>query len=216
MFSDLSCKTRVVAAAVATAATLFSAGCNADQSTDSSNPTSVPGSREVAGSSAATTVVEPRTDFNDADVAFLEMMYPHHAQAIEMAKMVASRSQNPKVLELGTGVEAAQQPEMAQISMLLVSFGKPVPSDGMDHSGADHQGGGMMKPDEMQALADSAGVDFDRMFLTMMIEHHRGAVEMANTELASGSNTEVKQLAEAVVSAQQTEIGQMNALLSEI
>ncbi|MBJ8347049.1 DUF305 domain-containing protein [Antrihabitans sp. YC2-6] len=212
MLSDLCSKTRVFAAALATTATLFSVGCNADQSTDSSNTTSVP----TIGSSASTTIsAEPHSDFNDADVAFLELMYPHHAQAIEMAKMVTSRSQNPKVLELATGIEAAQQPEMAQISTVLVSFGKPAPIAGMDHSGADHGGGGMMNRDDMQALADSSGVDFDRMFLTMMIEHHRGAIEMANVELADGRNAEVKQLAEAIVSAQQAEIGQMNALLAE-
>ena len=100
---------------------------------------------------------------------------------------------------------------MATITTLLASFGRPAPgATSMDHSG---HGGGMMSDQQMRDLEATSGADFDRMFLTLMIEHHTGAIEMANTELAGGVNTDAKALASAIVSAQQAEIDRMRTML---
>ena len=80
--------------------------------------------------------------------------------------------------------------------------------DGMDHASAE----GMMDTTEMAALMASSGPEFDALFVDMMIRHHEGAIAMAETVLAEGTDPEVKTLAEGVIGAQQAEIAEMKAL----
>ncbi|MCP9623066.1 DUF305 domain-containing protein [Nocardia otitidiscaviarum] len=170
---------------------------------------------QAVGDDATTSVAAAtRSDFNAADVEFLQMMYPHHAQAVEMAKLVPGRTQNQELIALAQAVEQAQAPEMRQISTLLVSFGKPAPGAGGGHAG---HGGmpGMMSPEQMTALELASGAAFDEKWMTMMIEHHQGAIAMAETELAQGVNAEAKQLAEAIITAQRIEIDQMRKMLGQ-
>ncbi|MFE7800525.1 DUF305 domain-containing protein [Nocardia sp. NPDC057440] len=202
-------RTRITVAVAATAAALFAAGCGNDDSG------SMPGMEHGSPSSAAATSTRPaaRTDFNAADVTFLQMMYPHHAQAVEMAKLVPGRSGNQQLLALATEVEKAQAPEMQQISTLLESFGQQAPAAAGGHTGHDMEG--MMTPEQMSSLHAASGVEFDRQWMTMMIDHHAGAIAMANTELATGANPDAKALAGAIVTAQQAEIGVMRAMLGQ-
>ncbi|TSD93803.1 DUF305 domain-containing protein [Skermania sp. ID1734] len=213
MFLTRAKSLAVMGAAAVTALTLAGCGNNSDNAT---TPTSMPSMSMPGMSHASTGSSAPpqaqRTDYNDADVTFLEMMYPHHAQAIEMAKLVPSRSQNQQIKDLAANIEKAQGPEMQQFASLLRSFGKPAPTTGMGDMGG--QMNGMMNPDQMKALQAASGAEFDKMFLTMMIEHHKGAIDMANTELANGVNADVKKLAASIVSDQQAEITQMQKLLA--
>jgi uncharacterized protein (DUF305 family) len=153
-----------------------------------------------------------RSDFNDADVTFLQMMYPHHAQAIDMAKLVAGRSQNQQVITLAQNIEKAQGPEMTQMTGLLESFGKPAPAAGTGHTGMDMPG--MMSAEQMTSLEGLSGAEFDRMWLQMMIDHHTGAIDMSNTELRDGSNPDVKKMAQAIIANQEAEITQMRGMLN--
>ncbi|MFE3444423.1 DUF305 domain-containing protein [Nocardia sp. NPDC059180] len=198
-------RTRLLIAVAAVALTV--AGCSDDSTTATESTTSA----------AATTTSSTRTDFNDADVAFLQMMYPHHAQAVDMAKMVPSRTQNPQLLALATAIEGAQAPEMQQITALLESFGKPAPTAGEhgEHGGHGAQMPGMMTPEQMTALENATGAEFDRQWIQMMIEHHTGAIDMANTELADGVNADTKALATTIIAAQQVEIDQMRQMLGQ-
>ncbi|MFI6868467.1 DUF305 domain-containing protein [Nocardia sp. NPDC050406] len=198
---------RVKLAAVTgiSALALIAAGCGDDSG---STPETTHHSTTTSASAAT------RTDFNKADVTFLEMMYPHHAQAVEMAKLVPTRSQNQQLIALAKSVENAQAPEMRQISTLLVSFGEPAPGEG-GHGGHGSMPG-MMSPEQMTALELASGPAFDKKWLDMMIEHHQGAIGMANTELAEGVNPEAKALAQAIVTAQQTEIDQMRTMLAQL
>lgn len=152
---------------------------------------------------------------NATDVEFAQQMIPHHTQAIEMAQMVPDQDVTPELVELAEAIEAAQQPEIDQLTGMLERWGEQVPTTGSDeHNGHDaDQMGGMMSADDMQALADSSGDEFERMWLTMMIEHHQGAVTMAETELADGANDEAQALAQEIIDAQETEIAQMEQLL---
>ncbi|MBC2642872.1 MULTISPECIES: DUF305 domain-containing protein [unclassified Rhodococcus (in: high G+C Gram-positive bacteria)] len=187
--------------AAATGAALVLTGCG----TDSAGTSSTSG---VSTSVAAASQVQ----FNDADIAFLNGMYPHHAQAVEMAGMVADRTGNADVVALAAAIEAAQQPEMDRMTTWLQQWGQPVPTSdmsGMHHGGDD----GMMSADQMDTLTALSGAEFDRQWLTMMIEHHAGAIDMANTELANGENPEARQMASDIVTAQQKEIADMQALL---
>ena len=166
----------------------------------------------IVGALRAAASAATRTDFNDADVTFLQMMYPHHAQAVEMAQLVPGRSQNQEVLTLAANIENAQGPEMAQISALLTSFGKPAPTPDAGHMAAMP---GMMAPDQMNTLKGLSGKEFDRMWLQMMIQHHTGAITMSDTEIASGANPDAKILAHQIITNQQAEIDQMNSLLAQ-
>ncbi|MEU2039267.1 DUF305 domain-containing protein [Nocardia niwae] len=154
-----------------------------------------------------------RAEFDDADVTFLQMMYPHHAQAVEMARLVPSHTDNAQLRALATQVEQAQAPEMQQITALLQSFGKPAPTTSEGHGG--HGMPGMMSAEQMAALRAASGPDFDRQWLTMMIEHHQGAIDMSETELSNGRNADAKALAEAIIAAQRAEIEQMRTMLGQ-
>jgi uncharacterized protein (DUF305 family) len=84
---------------------------------------------------------------------------------------------------------------------------------GMDHGGMDHSGG-MMSEDDMSALMASSGAEFDRLFLEQMLAHHRGAVEMAVTEVAEGRDPEALAMAEDIRDTQTAEIQEMEQLLA--
>ena len=224
MFSStIAIKTTVLTAAVAAA--LAVAGCSDNTSNTSSSPTissstgmsgSMPG-MDHGGSSASEAPSATRTDFNAADVMFLQMMYPHHAQAVDMAKLVPSRSQNQQLITLAQNIEKAQGPEMTQMTALLTSFGKPAPSAEMSGHDMPGMGGmpGMMSAEQMNNLTGLSCKAFDQMWLQMMIDHHSGAIDMSNTELRDGTNPDAKKLAQAIIANQQAEITQMRGMLGQ-
>ena len=148
-------------------------------------------------------------DFNKADVSFAQDMIPHHRQATEMADMAESRTQNADVLELASKITAAQQPEIDLMSGWLTSWGEDVPGE---MSGMDGMPG-MMSNEDMAALEESTDAEFDQMFLTMMIEHHESAIEMAKTEEEEGKNKDAITLAQKIQKDQAAEIRTMEALL---
>lgn len=224
MFSStIAVKSTVLAAAVAAA--LAVAGCTdttSDTATSStvSSSTGMSGSMpgmDHGGSSASAAPRGTRTDFNDADVMFLQMMYPHHAQAVDMAKLAPSRSQNQQVITLAQNIEKAQGPEMTQMTGLLTSFGKPAPTAEMSGHDMPGMGGmpGMMSAEQMTNLTGLSGRAFDQVWLQMMIDHHSGAIDMSNTELGDGTNPDAKKLAQAIIANQQTEITQMRGMLGQ-
>ncbi|GGM09747.1 DUF305 domain-containing protein [Nakamurella endophytica] len=196
-------------------------------------------------SSSSTSAGAGDSTHNDADVMFVQMMIPHHQGAIAMAQLAASRASNQQVKDLAATIEAAQGPEIEQMTAWLQAWGVSTSTadmssstaasseGGMDHGGMDHGGmtmgkdgdmgsstamsmPGEMTDEQMQALEAATGPEFDRMFLQMMIEHHTGAVEMAQTELEQGSNSDALQLAESIKSSQTEEIATMQQLLQSL
>lgn len=162
------------------------------------------------------------TTFNAADVTFAQEMIPHHSQAVKMASLAATRAQDPTVKKLAAQIAAGQGPEIETMQGLLEAWGQPLVPDmeGMDHSAmapedmADMSADmpGMAGDDDLQALSAAKGAEFDRMFLTMMIEHHRGALQMAKTERADGKDPQALALAEDIETAQLGEIKKMQKL----
>ncbi|MFG3214372.1 DUF305 domain-containing protein [Streptomyces tendae] len=153
---------------------------------------------------------------NAQDVAFAQGMIPHHRQALEMARLAPDRSASAEVEDLAARIEKAQDPEITTMTGWLTAWGEEVPEPmaGMDHSA--HSGmPGMMGDEDMAKLKDASGRAFDTMFLTMMVEHHEGAVEMAATEQAEGRYAPAKALADDIVTAQNAEITEMNKLLGK-
>jgi uncharacterized protein (DUF305 family) len=152
---------------------------------------------------------------NADDVAFAQQMIPHHSQALDMAKLVPSRSTNPKVIDLASRIEKAQDPEIQQMRGWLTGWGATPGTTQESMPGMDHDMPGMMSDADMQKLDQAKGPEFDKMWLDMMIKHHQGAVEMAKTELGKGSNADAKALAQKIIDAQQAEITEMQGLLSQ-
>lgn len=151
------------------------------------------------------------SDFNDADVTFAQDMIPHHKQAVMMSKMAVKNASSPRVKDLAKKIAAAQGPEIETMQGWLKDWGKP--EDGS--MGGMTKGGmaGMMSNGDMKSLMGAKGAAFDKMFLTMMIAHHKGAIEMAQTEQKDGENADAKALAEDIEKAQTDEMALMKKVL---
>jgi uncharacterized protein (DUF305 family) len=160
---------------------------------------------------------DPSAEHNAADVTFAQQMIPHHEQAIVMAELAESRAESRDVRSLATAIEAAQGPEIAIMTGWLESWGEDVPDSimgGNDHGAMDHGDmPGMMSEEQMATLEDASGAEFDELFLRMMIEHHEGAIEMAQIEQADGAYPAAIAMAEEIEATQAEEIELMEGLL---
>lgn len=156
-------------------------------------------------------------EFNDADVTFAQQMIPHHQAAIQMAEMAQARSQNQQIKDLANRIETAQQPEIQTMTGWLQAWGKPVPTVGPgmmpNMPGGMPNMPGMPSSQDWSRMMGMSGPQFDRMFLQMMVAHHQGAVAMAQTEQAQGSNPDAKRLARDIETSQTEEISQMQQML---
>ena len=192
-------------AALAVAAALILVGCA--NTTDSG---SMPGMNHGSDSSAST-----EADFNNADVMFAQMMIPHHEQAIEMADMLLAKDGiDSDIVTLAEDIKAAQQPEIDQMEEWLQAWGADMGDmGGMGGMGHDD---GMMSDDYMAAFQDATGAEASRLFLEQMIEHHEGAIDMAQNEVDNGQNADAIDMAESIIDTQTAEIAQMEQLLTEL
>lgn len=193
-------------ATVAAALALGVAACGADDDGGAVSAEQEQGSSSASGGEEAA--------HNDADVEFAQMMIPHHEGALEMAEMALEKAESPEVKDLAERIEAAQGPEIETLRQWLEEWGEDAEADG-DMGGMDHGGSGMMSSEEMDELESLEGAEFDQQFLTMMKEHHEGAVEMAETELEDGEYPPALELAQQIIDAQEAEIEEMDQLLSE-
>ena len=173
-------------------------------------------SNATGSGTGATTAAAAATSFNDADVTFASGMIPHHEQAIAMADIALDPKvgASAKVVDLATRIKQAQDPEIKLMAGWLKAWNKPAAmasSGGHAMSATD----GMMTDTEMTGLGAARGTTFDRMFYEFMIQHHQGAVTMAETVKTAGKNAEVKTLADQIIKAQRAEITEMQASLGK-
>lgn len=167
------------------------------------------------------------TEHNAADVSFASGMIQHHAQALAMVDLTMGRDLDPEVTALAEEVRAAQAPEIELMVDWLGDWDEEVPETVRDHANAGHGDSGaevdhevdhgdmpgMMSADDMEALEDASDAEFEDLWLTMMIEHHEGAVVMATTETSDGQYEPAVDLASEIVEAQAAEIETMKGLL---
>ncbi|WP_405632304.1 DUF305 domain-containing protein [Streptomyces sp. NBC_00016] len=210
---------RAALTAAAVTAALVLAACGNDSSNDS-------GSGHTGGHSSASSSTSADATagaHNAQDVSFAQGMIPHHQQALEMAELAADRASSAGVKGLASRIEEAQGPEIRTIGGWLTSWGEDVPTSsdsttepmpGMDHSAGSGMPG-MSDGSDMDELDKASGTDFDTMFLTMMIDHHEGAVAMATTEQSKGMYGPATSMADDIVTAQTAEIAEMNKLLGK-
>ncbi|MGI9194982.1 MAG: DUF305 domain-containing protein [Candidatus Nanopelagicus sp.] len=149
-------------------------------------------------------------EMKSSDAMFLQMMIPHHEQAIVMSDLALKISKTPQILNLAKQIKAAQNPEITQMKNWLrdAGFGED-PGHSMDGMG------GMLSVKELELLAKSSGKSFDKLFLVGMIEHHQGAIQMVNM-ISNSSNPEVKSFGQSIVQTQSLEIELMNDLLKNL
>jgi len=201
--------TRTIALATTAAiATILLAGC-------APAPSGMPGNGmgpNASSSPAAPSSPSTSDAHNNADAMFAMMMIPHHQQAIEMADMIITKNGiDPQIIELAQKIKDAQQPEIAQMQGWLEAWGVGDPNDMMDDM--DH-GTGMMSDGDMSELQSATGTDAGRIFLTQMIQHHEGAIDMATDEVEDGQNPAAVKLAKTIITSQTAEIEVMTGLLN--
>ena len=155
--------------------------------------------------------------YTDADVSFMQGMIPHHQQALEMTALVRQHAVTEAVQRMALRMEISQRDEIALISAWLADRGETIE---MSNMGAmQHEMMGMLTPEQMQTLSETRGMDFDRLFLEGMIQHHRGALAMV-TELFSTSGaaqeSTIFKFAEEIDADQLMEIERMQGLLNQM
>lgn len=160
---------------------------------------------------------------NPQDVTFAQHMIPHHQQAVEMSDIMLAKTEiNPQVIALANQIKAAQGPEIAQLQDWLSQWGAPTAPEmpGHDHHGSSHGSlpgmDGMMSAQDMDALKNAQGTEAAKLFLTQMIAHHEGAISMAATESSSGQFPAAVTMAKSIISTQQKEIDDMQAMLGAL
>jgi uncharacterized protein (DUF305 family) len=179
-----------------------------------------PGKRSKTVAPAATAAPK-RTPF-DADVTFMQGMIHHHAQAVEMVDLLRTRGESRELRAFGERIAISQSDEIRFMKDWLDERGKPaVP--GHDH--ANHTGmaampmmPGMLTPEQMAALARAKGAEFDRLFLTGMIQHHIGALVMVEDLFdtpGAGQDAVLYDFATDIDNTQRAEIDIMRGMLKE-
>ena len=204
--------------AAASAVVLGLAACGSDAGDES-----MLGMNTSSAPSTSSTAAQDR-EHNEADVMFAQMMIPHHTQAVEMSEIALGKDGvDERVLELAQRIKDEQAPEIEQLTGWLEAWGAEVPDmsmgsmggmEGMDHGGSSMSG--MMSEEDMKVLEDADGPTASGLFLEQMIEHHTGAIEMAQTELNDGQNPQALELAQTIIDAQQAEISEMEDLLADL
>jgi uncharacterized protein (DUF305 family) len=151
-----------------------------------------------------------------ADVRFMQDMIGHHAQAIEMAALVPGRGAGDALARLAGKIDISQRDEIAMMERWLRERGQAVPDEDRVHS---MRMPGMLSPEQMATLDAAGGSDFERLFLTFMIAHHRGALQMVETLFASpgaGQDSEIFRFATDVDADQRDEIWVMQTMLDSM
>lgn len=160
-----------------------------------------------------------QASYTASDVAFMQHMIVHHQQALDMAVLVKERTNTEELVDIAGRIEASQADEIAFMKGWLTERGEPVEDPAMKGHGAHmhHMMAGMASPEAMKALAAAKGVDFDRQFLTLMIAHHEGAVEMVEKLLdedGTAADPVLYQFVGDIDSEQTGEIERMDKLLA--
>ena len=213
--------TRPTSAALAVTTALLLTACGGGDDTATSGSS---GGGAHHGATAPSAGADRSATGNDADIAFLTGMVPHHEQAVEMSDVVLAADPPAAVAALAQQVKAAQAPEIEQMEQMLTDLGHDTgdghASDGHASDGHASDGsmqhGGMMSDADMAELMDATGTDAARRYLSAMIAHHEGAIGAAETEVANGKYPPAVELAQQIAEDQAAEIAEMESLLASL
>jgi uncharacterized protein (DUF305 family) len=209
----------------ASAPTDFLRSSGRPQQTNPANPVVVqpgaPGkpSKTLPPSTRAT--LPPRSQ---ADVEFMQGMIMHHSQAVEMTALIASHTENKDLRSLGARISSSQSDEINLMRRWLGARGEPVSKGKPEMPGMDMPREkmalmpGMLTPEQMEALRRAKGTEFDRLFLTGMIQHHNGALTMVKDlfdTAGAGQDAELFNFATDADNSQRAEIRIMQGMLEK-
>lgn len=169
----------------------------------------------MSGMDAPVTIPEG-AGYTAADVHFMQGMIAHHAQAIAMSKIAYKNQANPKLMFFATKIDQSQRAEITQMQGWLVDHGQTAP-DTMSYKNMMMTG--MLTPAQMTELENAKGPEFDKKYLTFMILHHEGAIQMVKDLFAtpmSGQETNINVFANDVEQVQTAEIAAMHQMLADL
>jgi uncharacterized protein (DUF305 family) len=192
----------VAAGTVAVALAVLATGCSGDK------PAASPGAGASAGTSAAAN--PPGGAHNAQDVLFASRIGAYQQQAIELTTIAGSKAQNPKVKALAKSIDDEQKAQTATVTGRLRSWNDPTPPEA-DQDTAELPG--MLGADDIRSLKARPAAEFDFVFLTMMIEHHLGAVTIAKQQQAQGKDPAAVDLARTIEKTHTEQIASMQQLL---
>ncbi len=168
-----------------------------------------PSDRHVPSSSADRSAVQ--SDHNDVDTSYAHNMVAHGEQAVEMAQMVPTNTTNQQLVDLANQVIARRVPEIQAFRAWLMQWQDAQGNDPVGR--ADMPAAGMVAAATLERLRTLHGDEFDRLWLTSMVDHDRGAVAMAQDEVAHGKHPDVIYLAKSIIAEQQAEMDRMTQML---
>ncbi len=170
-------------------------------------------------SNAALNAMTARDTAHDLDVHFLDMMTMHHQHGVEMARMVETKGQLPRLKEFARTVIADQERDITVMREMRERH-----FAGQPQAESMHMRGRQMTMTEMQRMSEMdmerlrrlEGAEFDREFLNTFIRHHEMAINMSREEVAQGRNEEVKRKARETIAKQTREIREMREMLRQV
>jgi len=195
----------ITSLSIAIIAILSMAGCASGTNSSLEEPSVTANASEQVG-------------YSQPDLMFAQMMIPHHEQALEMSIIALEVSKNNDVLAMAQGIFDGQDTEIQQMKSWLSSSSAKSAAEQMDHEAMGHGSGemsGMASYEQIDQLAELETPDFDKLFLTLMIAHHEGALEMVSL-IEDSRNAEARTLAKEIVMTQKQEILKMKELLKEL
>jgi len=218
----------------AAALVLLSAACAPPSATPAPRPAAAPQSDAVLAAAtppapaaemahhhhhmpdAPPIVIPAGSLITEADVQFMQGMIAHHAQAVHMTRMADAAGASPRVLKLAQKIDLSQAGEIMLMQEWLREYGQFVPDTS---SWRGMMMPGMLTSEDLAQLEQARGTAFDRLFLTLMIRHHEGALTMVADLLGSpraAQEVDINVLANEVETSQTAEIGLMWQMLAEL
>lgn len=209
----------------ASAPAIFSPSNARAQQTEPSAPVVVqpgaPGQPSKKLSPSTKGTLPPRSP---ADVEFMQGMIMHHEQAVEMTALIPSHTQNKELRLLGAKISSSQSDEIKLMQRWLAARGEPISMSMPGMPDMDMKGNamklmpGMLTPEQMEALRNAKGAEFDRLFLTGMIQHHNGALIMVKDLFniaGAGQDADIFNFATDADNTQRAEIKIMQGMLEK-
>jgi uncharacterized protein (DUF305 family) len=152
-------------------------------------------------------IMQSGSDLTGADIMFLQMMIPHHQQAVDISNLALKTSKDSELLALAQNIRDGQSAEIITMKAWLTGAGS-----GLDMGHTMPGMGGMLSQDEVSKLSAASGKDFNLLWLNGMIAHHDGAIHMT-TMIRDANNPAIKAFGEAIVKDQSAQIEQMKKML---
>ena len=173
------------------------------------------GHQSMAGMSMPVTIPKGAL-YTEADVRFMQGMIAHHAQAIYMSRLAASRGANPRLLKFANKIDQSQKAEIKLMQDWLVANKQAAPDT---DSWRTMTMPGMLTPAQLATLDGARGPEFDKQFLVLMIQHHEGALKMVDDLLATplaAQDVDVSVFANDITTVQTAEIATMQQMLANL